>query len=104
MIPAEHGIQRPLAGLLGDVDGEAGQQAGIGRQGGLGRSAAGRDCHLGLGGLLDPLIELLAQQLPIDVGKQTGHRPRQIALGSHQEHQQHDAAAQLGVLQLGGGE
>ncbi|MNV77210.1 hypothetical protein D3C71_1706120 [compost metagenome] len=103
MIPAEHGIQRPLAGLLGHIDGEASQQAGIGRQGGLGRSATGRDSDLGLGGLLDPLVELLAQQLTIDVGEQTGHRPRQIALGSHQEHQQHDATAQLGVLQLGRG-
>ncbi|MNF65893.1 hypothetical protein D3C84_476720 [compost metagenome] len=104
VIPAEHGIQAALAGLLGHIDGEAGQQAGIGRQGCLGRLAAGGRGHLRLGGLLDPLVKLLAQQLAIDLGEHAGHRARQIALGGHQQHQQHDAAAQLGVLQLGRGE
>ena len=104
VIPAEHGIQAALAGLFGHIDGKAGQQAGIGRQGGLGRLAAGGCGHLRLGGLLDPLVKLLAQQLAIDLGEQAGHRARQIALRGHQQHQQHDTTAQLGVLQLGGGE
>ncbi|CAJ1827550.1 hypothetical protein CDAIGKPJ_01724 [Aeromonas salmonicida] len=102
VIPAKHGIQAALACLLGHVDGKAGQQAGIGWQGCLSRGAVCRNSNLGLGGLFHPLIKLLSQQLAVDVGQEARHRAWQVTLGGHQEHQQHDATAQLGVLQLGG--